>query len=240
MLPGLLSKKLGMSQIFRDDGTVVPVTVLLTGGCTVLQVKTTKTDGYNAVQVGFETRKKKNTPRAIIGHIRQSKLDNPPRYIREFRLPDGEAGEKQAEGFKIGERINVDVFENVYKVTVCGTTKGRGFMGMVKRWNKHRGPESHGSMLVRGPGSVGSDVRLTHIRPGKHMPGHYGVEKVTVENLEVIKLDKNRNLLYVRGAVPGPKNGLVTIYKTNLVKKAPIVVPKGRAKKQEPRTAHKK
>lgn len=234
-LPGLLAKKLGMTQIFKDDGNVVPVTVLKAGPCPVLQVKTVKTDGYNAVQVGFESKKKQNTTKAILGHLKRAGVTTPPRYISEFRLPDGVAGEKEAESFKLGDQITTDIFESVYKVCVTGVTKGRGFSGMVRRWNKKRGPESHGSMNVRQPGSVGSDTRLTHIRPNKHMPGHYGCDTVTVENLEVIKIDKNRNLLFVKGAVPGAKNALVTVYITKLVKKVPVVSSKVKAKKPEPR-----
>jgi large subunit ribosomal protein L3 len=236
-LPGLLAKKLGMTQIFKDDGTLVPVTVLETGPCTVLQIKTIKTDGYNAVQVGFDTKKKQNTNRPILGHIKRAQITTPPRYIREFRLSDGELGKKEAESFKLGDQITSDIFEDVYKVCITGITKGRGFSGMVRRWNKKRGPESHGSMLVRGPGSVGSDTRLTHIRPNKHMPGHYGVDKLTIENLEVIKVDKNKNLVFVKGSVPGAKSGLVTIYKTNLIKKIPVVSAKTKGKKPEPRLA---
>jgi len=236
-IPGLLGKKLGMTQVFSEDGRSVPVTVLQTGPCTILQVKTSKTDGYNAVQVGFGERKKQNTTKAILGHLKKSGVATPPRYISEFRLSDGSTGEKEAEAFKAGEQIKVDVFEGVYKVCITGTTKGRGFMGVVRRWNKKRGPEGHGSMLVRGPGSIGSDTRLTHIRPNRHMAGHYGCETVTVENLEVIKVDKNRDLLFIKGAVPGAKNGLLTIYKTDLVKKVHVVSAKGKGKKPEPRAA---
>jgi len=241
MLPirGLLATKLGMTQIFSEDGTVIPVTVLKAGPCPVLQVKTMTTDGYNAVQVGFAAKKKSNTTKAILGHLKNSKVETPPRFIREFRLADGAPGEKEAESFKPGDEIKVDIFEGVYKVCVTGTTLGRGFTGMVVRWNKKRGPESHGSMNVRGPGGLSGDSRLTHIRPNRHMCGHYGVEQVTVENLEVVKIDKNRDLLFVRGAVPGHKNGFVTIHKTNLVKKAPVVSGKAK-KKVEPKRAEKK
>ncbi|MEW6025762.1 MAG: 50S ribosomal protein L3 [Planctomycetota bacterium] len=238
-MPGLLARKLGMTQVFKEDGNVVPVTVLKAGPCPVLQVKTAKTDGYNAVQVGFDAKKKQNTVKAILGHLKHSKIETPPRFIREFRLADGSAGEKEAESFKPGDEIKVDIFEGVYKVSVTGTTRGRGFVGMVRRWNKKRGPESHGSMNMRQPGGLSGDSRLTHIRPNRHMPGHYGCDNITVENLEVIKVDKNRNLLFVQGAVPGYKNGFVTIYKTSLVKKAPVV--SGKAKKKiEPKKAEKK
>ena len=229
-IPGLLAKKLGMTQVFNEAGNVVPVTVLKAGPCPVLQVKTLKTDGYNAVQVGFDTKKKKNTTKAILGHLKHSKVETPPRQIKEFRLADGPAGEKEAESFKPGDQIKVDIFEGVYKVSVTGTSIGRGFTGMVKRWNKKRGPESHGSMNVREPGGLSGDSRLTHIRPNRHMPGHYGCENLTVENLEVIKVDINRDLLFVRGAVPGHKNAFVTIYKTKLVKKVPPVSDKAKKK----------
>lgn len=234
MINGLLAKKIGMTQIFREDGNVVPVTVLEAGPCPVLQLKTAKKDGYNAVQLGFETKKKHNVPKALMGHIKKAGVTAPTRYIQEFRLPDGEAGQKEVESYKVGDQVKVDIFEGAYKVTVTGTSKGRGFMGMVVRWNKHRGPESHGSMLMRAPGSIGSDTRLTHIRLGKHMPGHEGVDTITVENLEVVRVDKDRNLLFVRGAVPGANNGLITVLKTALVKKVPPVI-KSKGKKPEQR-----
>ena len=221
MLNGLLARKVGMTQIFREDGNVVPVTVLEAGPCPVLQLKTAKTDGYNAVQLGFGIKKKRNTTQPILGHLKKANVDAPVRYIREIRLPDGELGQKEVELYKIGDQVKVDIFEGTYKVTVTGITKGRGFMGVVVRWNKSRGPESHGSMQMRAPGSIASDTRLTHIRKGKHMPGHYGVETVTVENMEVVRVDKDRNLLFIRGAVPGAVNGLILIKKTNLVKKIP-------------------
>jgi len=239
MLPiqGLLSKKLGMTQIFNEDGNVVPVTVLEAGPCTVLQVKTLKTDGYNAIQLGFGVNTKKHTTKAIAGHVKKSTAEEMPHYIREFRLANGEAGEKEAEAFKPGDKITVDIFEGTYKISATGITKGRGFTGMVKRWNKKRGPESHGSMNVRGPGGLSGDSRLTHIRLERHMPGHYGCDSQTVENLEVVKIDKNRNLLFIKGAVPGAMNSLITVYKTNLIKREHVVLTAKGKKKPEPRAA---
>lgn len=221
MITGLLAKKLGMTQIFQENGDVVPVTVLEAGPCPVLQVKTAKSDGYNALQLGFLEKRKKNTTKPLLGHFKKAGIETNPRFIREFRLADGEAGQKDAAAFKPGDAVKSDIFEGTYKVTVTGTSKGRGFTGMVKRWNKHRGPESHGSMLVRGPGSIGSDTRLTHIRPAKHMPGRYGFDTIVAQNLEVVRVDKAKNLLFVRGAVPGPTGGLVVVKKTNLVRPAP-------------------
>lgn len=236
-IPGLLSKKLGMTQLFLENGNLIPVTVLEAGPCTVLQVKSLKRDGYNAVQIGFGARKKRNTSKAIMGHLKKAEVTDPPRYIQEFRLADGAAGEKEAEQFKLGDQINVDIFENTYKISATGVTKGRGFTGVVKRWNKKRGPESHGSMNVRQPGGLSGDSRLTHIRKMRHMPGHYGCDSLTIANLEVVKVDKNRNLLFVKGAVPGANNGLITIYKTDLVKRVHVpVVGKGK-KKPEPKAA---
>ncbi|MFH1228203.1 MAG: 50S ribosomal protein L3 [Planctomycetota bacterium] len=223
MINGILARKVGMTQIFGENGNIVPVTVLEAGPCPILQVKTAKSDGYNALQIGFDTKRKKNSTKALMGHFKKAGVNVPVRYIREFRLPNGESGQKEIETYKIGDQVKVDIFEGDYKVTVTGISKGRGFMGMVVKWNKHRGPESHGSMQMRAPGSIGSDTRLTHIRPGKHMPGHYGVDTITVENLELVRIDKNRNLMYVKGAVPGANNGLIEVYKTALVKKVPVV-----------------
>jgi len=238
MLPALLGKKIGMTELFAEDGRVVPVTLIQTGPCTVLQVKTTKTDGYNAVQMGLGDGKKHLLNKPMAGHLKASNVTVPKRFIREIRLPDGPAGEQESQTFKPGTQVGAEVFEGVWKVKVTGTTKGRGFTGMVKRWNKHRGPESHGSMNVRAPGSSGSDTRLTHIRPGRHMPGHYGVETVTTTNLELVKIDKPRNLLFVKGSVPGMNGGWVIVKKTTLVKPAP---PKTSTKKKiEPKAREKK
>lgn len=223
MLPGLLGKKIGMSQIFTDKGYVVPVTVLETGPCQVLQVKTVKTDGYNAVQVGFGNGKKKQTTKPLLGHLQKAKA-TPKRFIQEFRFPPGENGEKEVSNCKLGDAVKVDIFENTWKVNLRALTKGRGFAGMIKRWNKKSGPKTHGSRNVRRPGAIGADPRLTHIRPGKHMPGHYGVDWITVKNLEVVRIDKERNLLFIKGAAPGPNGGYVIINKTNLVKPAVVKV----------------
>ncbi|MFA5795314.1 MAG: 50S ribosomal protein L3 [Candidatus Brocadiia bacterium] len=229
---GILAKKIGMTQVFREDGNIVPVTVLEAGPCPILQVKTAKNDGYNALQIGFDAKRKKNSNKALMGHFKKAGLADPSRYIREFRFPNGQVGQKEVEAYKIGDQVKVDIFEGAYKVTVTGISKGRGFMGMIVKWNKHRGPESHGSMQMRAPGSIGSDTRLTHIRPGKHMPGHYGVDTITVENLEVVKIDKDRNLMYVRGAVPGANNGLIEVYKTDIIKKVPVVTKSKKAAEQ--------
>lgn len=221
MLPELLGRKIGMTQLFMDDGHVVPVTVLEAGPCYITQIKTTKTDGYNAVQMGFDdTKKKKNISKALFTHFDKAKV-KPCRYLKEIRLTADEAGEKVIAELKLGGQVKVDIFENTWKVNVLGVTKGRGFTGMVKRWNKHRGPETHGSRNVREIGATGSDTRLTHIRPGKHMPGHYGTDNRTVQYLEVVKVDKERNLLFIKGAVPGFNGGYVIIKKTDLVKPAP-------------------
>ncbi|MBI4834165.1 MAG: 50S ribosomal protein L3 [Planctomycetes bacterium] len=224
MLPSLLGRKVGMTQIFAENGNVTPVTVLECGPCPVLQIKKSSSEGYNAVQLGFVDGKKKRATRAMLGHFKKANIETPKRFIREVRLPDGAEGEKITAQFKLGDQVKVDVFENTWKVDVVGITKGRGFTGLVKRWNKKRGPAGHGSMNVRGSGAIGSDTRLTHIRPGKTMPGHYGVERVMVKNLEVMKIDKNRNLLFVKGAVAGANGGFVIVRKTDLVKPVPKVV----------------
>jgi large subunit ribosomal protein L3 len=232
MLTGLLGRKIGMTQIFREDGRVEPVTVLQAGPCYVTQIKTKKTDGYNAVQISFDdTRKKQNTPKPLLTHFEKAGV-KPCRYVKELRLGLGDEIDKGLAAMKLGDPVKVDILENVWKVNISGVTKGHGFAGMVKRHNKKRGPESHGSMNVRGPGAIGSDTRLTHIRPGKTMPGHYGVDKQTMMHLEVIKIDKEKNLLFVKGAVPGHKQGYVIVKKTSLVKPVVVVETKGKKGKQ--------
>jgi large subunit ribosomal protein L3 len=228
MLPSLLGRKLGMTQIFGETGAITPVTVLECGPCPVLQVKTVDTDGYNAVQLGFGDGHKKNTSKPMLGHFKKANVEIPKRFVREIRLTSDENGKKIATELKIGDLVKVDIFEGTWKVDISGVTKGRGFSGMIKRWGKHRGPAGHGSMLVRGPGSLASDSRLTHIRVGKHMAGHYGVENVTTRHLELMKIDKERNLLFIKGSVPGATKGFVIVNKTTLVKPIPKVSAKAK------------
>ncbi|MCK4909417.1 MAG: 50S ribosomal protein L3 [Planctomycetes bacterium] len=218
---GLIGKKLGMTRTFADDGRSIPVTVIEAGPCVVTQVKTEDSDGYSAVQLGYGQKKPKNTPMPMQGHFRKAGT-LALRVVREFRLDE-------APDLQLGDTIDVSILAETRTVDVTGVTKGRGFAGMIKRWNKSRGKETHGSNNVREIGSTGSDTRLTHIRPGKHMPGHYGVESVKVLNLEVIRIDKDKNIMLVRGAVAGPNGGYVVVHKTNLVRPAP---PKAETKKK--------
>ena len=200
----ILGRKLGMSQIFTPKGEVIPVTVLEAGPCPIVQVKTIEKDGYSAIQVGFGEIKEKNVTKPISGHY--GKI-TPKRYLREFRLEENEK-------FEVGQEIKCDAFVVGDKVDVTGRTKGRGFTGTVQRWNTHIGPKGHGSGYHRGVGSLSSCADPSRVFKNKHMPGHYGNEQVTVKNLEIVKVDSERNLLLVRGGIPGAKNSLITVKKT--------------------------
>jgi len=228
MLSSLLGRKIGMTQLYDAAGILNQVTVVECGPCPVLQVKTEATDGYNALQLGFGDGRKKSATKPMLGHFKKANVEIPKLFVREVRLPAGDAGKKEIEQLKMGDQVKVDIFEGTWKVDVTGVTKGRGFAGAIKKWNKNRGPAGHGSMNVRGSGAIGSDTRLTHIRKGKHMPGHYGCDNVTVKNLELAKIDKNRNLLFIRGAVPGFKNGFVIVAKTRWIKPIPKVSAKAK------------
>ncbi len=206
-----------MTQIFTDEGVMVPVTVLEVGPCYVTQIKTPETDGYAAVQLGFGEVKEKRLTRGVRGHLKRANVP-PLRTLREFRVQPEELAE-----FKLGQKILVDLFNEGDLVDVTGTSKGKGFQGGVKRHNFNRQPKTHGqSDRERAPGSAGAGSTPGRVYKGKRMPGHMGHERVTVQNLKVMRVDPERNLLAVRGAVPGPKNGLVTISlaRKNKVKKA--------------------
>lgn len=203
MKKAILGKKLGMTQVFKDDGTVVPVTVVEAGPCVVLQVKNQENDGYNALQVGFQDIREKLVNKPLKGHFNKAGVPY-KRYIREFRLDS-------IDGYQVGSEIKVDVFQAGEKVDVVGTTKGKGFAGPIKRWNQHRGPMSHGSKYHRGPGSMGSNTSPGRVFKTKKLAGRLGGERVTIQNLEVVKVDAERNLMLVKGAVPGPKGSLLFI-----------------------------
>ena len=199
---GMLGKKLGMSQVFRQDGRVVPVTVVQAGPCTVTQVKTKDNDGYEAVQLGYVQAKKLNRP--LRGHLRRTGLF---RYLRE--LPVDELGDLQ-----VGQEIGVDLFQTGEKVDVVGTSKGRGFQGVMKRHGFHGGPRTHGqSDRARAPGSIGGNTYPARVFKGKKMAGQMGNVRITVKNLEVVEVDRERNLLLLKGGVPGAPNGLLMIRK---------------------------
>ena len=206
MSPGILGKKIGMTQVFRPDGQVVPVTVLKAGPCVVVQRKTPATDGYDAVQLGLmEFAKKSGVSKPAAGHLKKSGAEG-VKFQREFRLEEGTNGD-----LKAGDRVLVDEFKPKDKVDVIGVSKGRGFASLVKRHHFRGGDESHGSMFHRAPGSIGASSFPSRVFPGMRMAGHMGTARVTVRNLEVVEVDAEENVLMVKGAVPGPNGGYVMV-----------------------------
>ncbi len=199
-MKGILGRKIGMTQIFDEEGNVVPVTVIEAGPCVVVQKRTKEKDGYEAVQIGFGEIKEKHLNKPMAGHFKSANVP-PRRSLREIR------GEWDVE---IGSEIRVDIFSPKEMVDVTGISKGKGFAGVIKRWGFSGGPASHGSMSHRRPASAGAQQPQRVIK-GKKMPGHMGAEQVTVQNLEVVKVDKEKNLLFLKGGVPGPKGSLVII-----------------------------
>ncbi|MFZ5590507.1 MAG: 50S ribosomal protein L3 [Bacillota bacterium] len=202
MKKGILGIKAGMTQIFKEDGTAVPVTVIQAGPCVVVQKKLPETDGYSAVQVGFGEKKERLVNKPLKGHYNRANL-KPMRYLRELRLDD-------VSGYEVGQEIKVDIFAPGDRVDVVGISRGRGFAGGIKRHGFHRGPMAHGSKYHRRPGSLGAKGPA-RVFKGRRLPGHYGVERVTVQNLEVVKVDPERNLLAIKGSVPGVRGGLLMI-----------------------------
>ena len=207
MNKAILGKKIGMTQIFLSDGRLAPVTVVEAGPCVVTQIKTVATDGYEAVQVGFgelaQERAKKLMTKPELGHFAKANVPA-KRYLREFRLAD-------ISSFKVGDEIKADTFAEGEKVDVSGISKGHGYTGVVQRWNQHTGPMAHGSKYHRGVGSMGANSDPSRVFKNKHMPGQYGCERVTVQNLEIVKVDAERNLIMIKGAIPGANESLVTI-----------------------------
>jgi large subunit ribosomal protein L3 len=205
MSPGILGKKIGMTQVFRADGQVVPVTLLKAGPCVVTQRKTPATDGYDAVQVGLmEFVKASRTNKPTAGHLKKASAEG-AKFMREFRLNRGDGD------LKLGDRILVDEFKPNDKVDVIGISKGRGFAGFVKRHHFRGGDASHGSMHHRAPGSIGASSFPSRVFPGMRSAGHMGTDRVTVRNLEVIEVDTEDNVLMVKGAVPGPNGAYVLV-----------------------------
>ena len=203
MKKAILATKVGMTQIFNEDGVLTPVTVLQAGPCVVTQVKTVENDGYSAVQVGFGDIREKLVNKPQKGHFAKAGVDA-KRYVREFRLDD-------AESYTVGQEIKADVFAAGDKIDATAKSKGKGFQGAIKRHGQSRGPMAHGSKYHRHAGSNGSATTPGRVFKGKHMPGHMGAVRVTVQNLEVVRVDAEQNLLLVKGAVPGPKKSLVMI-----------------------------
>ncbi len=203
MVSTILGRKIGMTQVWDEDDNVVPVTVIQAGPCTVSQVKTKETDGYDAVQIGFGDIKAKKVNKPMAGHFAKQGVE-PMRFLREIRVED-------ASQYKPGDQVTVADFADVKAVDVTGTSKGKGFQGTIKRWNFHRGPMTHGSRNQRKPGSIGQCAYPARVRKGLHMAGHMGDERVTVKNLKLVRVDTDQNLLLVKGAVPGGSNALVQV-----------------------------
>lgn len=207
MVNGIIGKKLGMTQIFAPDGTVTPVTVIKAGPCVVVQRKTSSTDGYEAVQLGLvEERAPKKVNKPMKGHFEKAGIP-PTKILREFRLQD------ITEGINVGDKVLVDQFSENDIVDVVGTSKGRGFAGFVKRHGFAGGRASHGSMFHRAPGSIGASAYPSRVIKGTRMAGHMGVQRTTIKNLLVMKVNTEENLLLVRGAVPGPNGAYLLIKK---------------------------
>ncbi len=200
---GLIGKKIGMTRIFDEEGRHIPVTVIEAGPCVVTQLKAAKTDGYSAVQVGFGPRKPKNTTMPMQGHFRKAGVEA-QHIVSEFAPDEGDE-------LKPGDTIDVSIFDGVELVDVTGFTRGRGFSGRIRRWNQHRGPASHGSKNVRRSGSIGMHTKPGHVLKNTQMPGQYGNKQETKKNLTVVRIDQERNLLLIKGSVPGSRNGIVTI-----------------------------
>ncbi|MBI2880985.1 MAG: 50S ribosomal protein L3 [Candidatus Tectomicrobia bacterium] len=208
-MTSLLGRKLGMTQVFDEIGNQVPVTVIEAGPCPIVQVKTRERDGYAAVQLGFGPERAKRVSRPRKGHFDAAGVD-PTHHLREFPLP--EAAEGRA--VEVGQVVGVGIFQRGDLVKVVGTTRGKGFQGGVKRHGWRGGPETHGSMFHRAPGSMGASSYPSRVVPGHPLPGHMGKERMTVRNLQVVSVIPDRNLILVKGAVPGPKNGLLEIHLT--------------------------
>lgn len=222
MKKAILATKIGMTQIFNEDGVLIPVTVLQAGPCVVTQIKTVENDGYSAVQVGFVDKKDKivtkdksgrkeiahrhGLTKAEQGHFAKAGVTG-KRFVREFRF-------KNAEEYELAQEIKADIFEAGDKVDATAVSKGKGFQGAIKRHNQHRGPMTHGSKFHRHAGSNGAASDPSKVFKGKKMPGQMGNKQITIQNLEVVRVDAEKNLLLVKGAVPGPKKSLVTIKET--------------------------
>ncbi|MCT4618808.1 MAG: 50S ribosomal protein L3 [Marinisporobacter sp.] len=202
-MKGILGRKIGMTQIFTEEGRVIPVTVVEAGPVYVTQVKTIESDGYNAIQLGYEDKKENRTNKPEKGHFEKAGV-SAKKIVKEFRV-------ESTVDYKIGQEIKADIFADGSKVDVVGTSKGKGTQGPIKRHNQARGPMGHGSKYHRGPGSLGASSYPSRVFKGMNMAGRMGHETVTVQNLEVAKVDAEKNLLLIKGAIPGPKGGVVTI-----------------------------
>ncbi len=205
-MAGLIGKKVGMTRIFEEDGAVVSVTVVEAGPCAVLQIKTDETDGYSAVQLGFGVKNVSRATRAERGHAAKAGVEAVPRVLREFPVSEDD-------GLELGQSVTVDIFKAGDSVKVTGTSKGRGFQGVVKRWGFAGRPASHGHPMSRTPGSLGPGTDPSRVIKGKKLPGRMGGSRVTLGNLRVVRVDAERNLLFIKGGVPGSKKSLLLIQK---------------------------
>lgn len=203
MKKGILGKKLGMTQVFNKEGNAIPVTVISTGPAHVVQIKNKEKDGYNAVQLGIEELKPQHIKKPIKGHFDKANI-KPMKYLAEFRLDD-------ITNIKVGDVFDASLFEEGEKVDIQGITKGKGFQGVIKRFGQKRGRMSHGSKFHRRPGSIGASSDPSRVFKNKQMPGQMGKDIVTIQNLEVVQVDKEKNVILVKGSIPGPKNSIVKI-----------------------------
>ena len=203
MKKGIIGKKIGMTQIFDEKGNVIPVTVIETQGNVVAQIKTVETDGYNSIQLGYGEIKDKHINKPEKGHFAKAKLAN-KKHLREFRL-------ESVEGYKVGDEVKADIFTVGEKVDVQGISKGKGFQGVIKRHGQSRGPMGHGSMYHRRPGSMGSTSTPGRVFKGKKLPGHMGRVTVTIQNLDIVNVDMDKNVILIKGSVPGSKGAILKI-----------------------------
>ena len=203
MKKALIGRKVGMTQIFDEEGKVIPVTAIEVGPCTVTQITTVEQDGYTAVQLGFGDVKERKLNKPELGHLSKNKLA-PKKYLREFRLDS-------VEGMKVGDELKADVFAVGDKVDIQGTSKGKGFQGVIKRHGQSRGPMGHGSMYHRRPGSMGPTSTPGRVFKGKKLPGHMGAQTISIQNLEVVRVDLDKNVILVKGSVPGAKGAILKL-----------------------------
>ncbi|MBU1185310.1 MAG: 50S ribosomal protein L3 [Acidobacteria bacterium] len=207
MVEGMIGKKIGMTQTFDENGNVIPVTVIKAGPCRIVQIKTREKDGYDAVQLGLEDEKERKLTKPAAGHLKKAEMPSSA-LLREFRRSENDE-------LVEGAQILVDIFAPGDKVDIVGTSKGKGFAGVIKRWGFKGGKKTHGSMFHRAPGSIGQSAYPSHVFKGRKMPGQMGDKRATAKKLQVIQADKEKNLLVVKGSVPGGKNGFVLVKKVN-------------------------
>lgn len=203
MKKAIIAKKIGMTQVFTENGALVPVTVLEAGPCVVIQKKTMENDGYEAIQVGYVDAKAKHVTKPVQGHFEKAGV-TAKKFVKEFKL-------ENASAYEVGAEIKADIFAAGEKVDASGVTKGKGFQSTIKRYNASRGPMSHGSKSHRVVGSMGSSATPSRVKKGKRMPGHMGTDNVTIQNLEIVRADAEKNLLLIKGAVPGTKGSILVI-----------------------------